>query len=81
MSVLVSGSQWVYLVRIADVLVGQRVTVGVAGVEHQAGKGTQRDDDEHSGSVHQQGAGERPEKPAGNTAEGGRGRGADTYTN
>ena len=72
------GSQWAYLVMTADVFVGQRVTVSVAGVEHQAGKGTQRDDDEHSGSVHQQGAGERPEKPADNTAEGGRGRGADT---
>ena len=78
MSVLVSGSQWAYLVRIADVFVGQWVTVGVAGVEHQAGKGTQRDDDEHSGSVHQQGAGERQEKPADTTVEGGRGRDADT---
>ena len=31
MSVLVRGSQWAYLVRIADVLVGQRVTVGIPG--------------------------------------------------
>ena len=28
---LASGSQWAYLVRIADVLVGQRVTVSIPG--------------------------------------------------
>ena len=74
MSLLAGGSQSAYLVRfpmflsaylirIPNVFVGQRVTVSKASVEHQASEGTQRDDNEHSGSVHQQGAGKsRKEK-------------------
>ena len=63
MFLLARGSLSAYLIRIPDVFVGQRVTVSKASVEHQASEGTQRDDNEHSGSVHQQGAGEsRKEK-------------------